>query len=189
MLRCAVDHPSASFRHGVASALDPARFEVVEGEEAADADVVLMLMTSDDTSLTPEASGATVVALVEELAPHLYRRALALGADGVCHDQLPPDVIVDVVDAAVSGEVTLPAEVARRLAVAAPERSAPQLLTDEERGLLQRHADGASLTELARTEHLGERTVRRRFQNICLKLGADTRAEAIKRATQLGIIG
>jgi two-component system response regulator DesR len=130
-----------------------------------------------------------VVALVPDLVVGNYRRALAVGVDGVCDADLPPEMIARVVDAAVSGEVTLPAEMARRLAAgSSPEGRSPSLSADEQ-ALLQGYADGTSIPDLAKKEFLGERTVRRRLQNICLKLGARSRSEAIKRATQLGIIG
>jgi DNA-binding NarL/FixJ family response regulator len=91
-----------------------------------------------------------------------------------------------VVRAAVAGEVVLPAEVARQLA--GRPRPADIELAGEEIAFLQRLSEGATVVQLAADFYLAERTVRRRLQNIYLRLGAAGRTEAVKRASQLGLV-
>ncbi len=191
MLRCHVSHPSAAYRRGLGSALADDVYDVLEDIEGHPADVVLLYVDGDawDRVERLVSDEPVVVALLPDLDVGAYRQALALGVDGICDANLPPEMIARVVDAAVAGEVRMPAETARRLASGGGSEVRPRHLTEEERALLQQHADGASIAELARDQYLGERTVRRRLQNVCVKLGTRTRPEAIKRATQLGIIG
>ena len=187
-----VVHPSSSFRHGLGAALDPRRFR---SEDPENLDVWLGL---DGRRLAIVANGAelamlanrrattTLVVLVPTLEIDLYKRALAIGADGVAHIDAHPSTIAHVALGAVNGEVIIPAEVARQLA--GRPRPAALDLSSEDRLLLQRLSDGATIVQLGEEMYLAERSVRRRLQNIYIRLEVSGRAEALKRAVQLGLV-
>ncbi len=185
-------HPSASFRRGVGGALAPNSLVLDEPADLAEwlaADTRRVVVVGDGSELSdiPAANGnLTVVALVPTLEVDAYRRALAGGAHGVAHVDADPDTIAHVIRGAVTGEVILPREIARGLAGRPPP--AELRLSVEERGLLQRLSDGATVGQLADEFYLAERSVRRRLQNIYVQLRATGRAEALKRAGQLGLI-
>lgn len=185
-------HRSASFRRGLAAAIDSA---VLGVEEVGDLDEWLrgdpprLVVTGngDEVSLLARrSSGTFVVVLLPSLELAGYRQALAAGADGVAHVDSEPATIADTVRSALIGEVILPAEVARQLA--GKPRPAQPSLSDEERSLLQRISEGATVVQLADEFYLAERSVRRRLQNIYVKLGAGGRAEAVKLAGQMGLV-
>lgn len=185
-------HPSASYRRGLAAALDPAEFSVTEraGSNPSEANgfatVVVVADGSELSVLSNREADATVVVLMSDLNVDRYRRVLAAGADGVAHVDSQPSTIADIVKSAVSGEIVLPAEVARQLA--GRPRPATVALTAEERRLLQRLSEGATVMQLADEFFMAERSVRRRLQNVYLRLGVGGRAEALKLASQLGFV-
>ena len=75
---------------------------------------------------------------------------------------------------------------ARRLA--GKPRPGKVELSSEERSLLQRISEGATVVQLADEFFLAERSVRRRLQNVYVRLGVTGRAEAVKLASQLGLV-
>lgn len=185
-------HPSGSFRRGLAAALDTDVFELAEPAEPAAwlaGDTRRVVVVADGTQKAVIASAGentVVVVLVATLDVAAYRRALADRAAGVAHIDADPATIALVTQAAVTGEVILPTEVARRLAGRLPSEQLQ--LSQEELNLLQRLSDGATVVELADEFFMGERTIRRRLQNVYLQLGASGRSDALKRAAQLGLI-
>ena len=185
-------HRSASFRHGLTAAIDGT---VLAVEDVTDLDawlegppprVVVVGNGDEQTILTSRQPGTYVVVLLPTLDVVGYRQALAAGADGVAHVDGQPAIIADSIRAAVVGEVILPAEVARQLA-GKPRQQRPNL-SGEELSLLQRISEGATVVQLADEFYLAERSVRRRLQNIYVKLGAGGRAEAVKLAGQMGLV-
>lgn len=185
-------HPSASFRRGLGAALAGDSFALDAPENLSEwlADtgrrVVVVADGSEATVMVESGSWTTTVVLVATLELDAYRRALAAGAHGVAHVDADPDTIAHVVRAAIAGEVVLPAEIARRLA-GRPQPKELQL-TPEEVSLLQRLSDGATVVQLADDFFLAERSIRRRLQNIYIRLGVTGRAAAVKRASQLGLL-
>lgn len=186
-------HPAASFRRGLADAfLDNS---LVLTEAPADlptwlaGDTTRGVVVGDRTEASVIATcgdSTVVIVLVSNLAVGAYRSALAAGADGVAHIDADPDTISLVVRAAITGEVVLPAEIARRLA-GKPQPS-NLILTTEELAMLQRLSDGATVVQLAEEFYLAERSVRRRLQNVYVQLDVPGRAAALKRASQLGLV-
>jgi DNA-binding NarL/FixJ family response regulator len=150
---------------------------------------VILVEVHDGESWDQLASLASEHAVVVGVLPNLwienYRHALALGAGGVADTHSDPPIIWRVLDAAVHGEVLLPREAARILAGG---RVPALALSDLEVELLQALSEGMTLAQIASSEGWGERTLRRRLQNACIKLEARNRAEAIKIAAKLGII-
>lgn len=186
-------HPSASFRRGLADPLQNQSLLLIEtptnlpGWLAGDSRRVLVIGDGDADTLIPACGDNTaVLVLISELNVGAYRRALAAGAHGVAHIDADPDTIAVVARAAITGEVVMPVEIARGLAGWA--QPTDLRLTAEELGLLQRLSDGATVIELAAEFYLAERSVRRRLQNVYIRLGVSGRAAALKRASQLGLV-
>lgn len=187
-----VVHPSSSFRHGLGAALDPQRFRTEDPEDLEvwlgldGRRLVVVVQGSEVELLANRRPTATVVVLVPTLEIDGYRSALAGGADGVAHVDAHPTTIAHVATGAANGEVIMPAEVARQLA--GRPRPAALDLSAEDRLLLQRLSDGATVVQLGEEMYLAERSVRRRLQNIYIRLEVSGRAEALKRAGQLGLV-
>lgn len=185
-------HRSASFRQGLAAAVDSALLYVEETDDldawlSAGPPRLVVVGNDDEASiLARRQPGTFVVVLLPTLEVDGYRRALAAGADGVAHVDGQPALIADAIRAATVGEIVLPAEVARQLA-GKPRPEQPSL-NSEELVLLQRISEGATVVELADEFYMAERSVRRRLQNIYVKLGAGGRAQAVKLAGQRGLV-
>jgi DNA-binding NarL/FixJ family response regulator len=141
---------------------------------------------TEDTVIAARGDSTVVIVLVGKLEVDAYRNALAAGADGVVHIDADPDTISLVVRAAITREVVLPAEIARRLA--GKPKPSDLAMSAEEMGMLQRLSDGATVVQLADEFYLAERSVRRRLENLYVRLGVSGRAAALKRASQLGLV-
>lgn len=152
-----------------------------------DPSVVVILADDAGTPILQRAKPETVVVLlVDTLRTEAYQSALASGAHGAAHVNASPETIAHVVEAATKGETVLPTEVARQMA--GRPRPKELVLTNDERAMLQRLSEGATVVQLADELFMAERTVRRHLQNIYLLLGATSRAEAVKRASQMGLL-
>jgi DNA-binding NarL/FixJ family response regulator len=195
-----IRHPSEAFRRGLALAIDHGIFEVAEQPASLEAwlrgtgpRVLAVYVAGDEgwqeLEMGIAARRIVTMAMLKDLDPRLYRRALAAKADGVVHADIDPTVIAHCLSATLVGEIVLPIEVVRSMAIDSWRDSQPTVLNDEEIRLLSKYAAGATVHDLSRDEYFGERTIRRRMQNICLKLGTKTRAEAVARASHLGLIG
>jgi DNA-binding NarL/FixJ family response regulator len=133
--------------------------------------------------------GTVSVAVLPGIDSAGYVRALSLGASGIAHSFLTSGLTVSVMFAALDGEVRMPRQAAFEMAVAAQGRTpAPTNLDSGELEMLSMLAGGMTVVELARQRFYNERTVRRHLQNIYLKLGVASRAEAIAKASSLGLI-
>jgi DNA-binding NarL/FixJ family response regulator len=127
------------------------------------------------------------VAVLPSLTLDLYVRALFLGAAGVVYIDTPSEAAVDLVVAAVAGEVRLPRQAAQSIAALARREEPPSDLDEYERRLLSEVASGTTIVTLADQLHYSERTVRRHLHGLYLKLGVKNRSEAITRAARLGL--
>lgn len=161
------------------------------GDEADHPDVVVIHCGTDDNwkHLESEISTNTrvVVAVIPELILEDYIRALATGAHGVVYADTSSTITVDVINAAVNGEVVLPLQAAHDMARLAKRLKPTTDLTPAETELLRSVAAGRTIVELARETYFSERTVRRHLQSLYLKLGVQNRAEAIAAAARLDL--
>lgn len=199
MIRVAVVGAPAPYRRGLLSALGAGGFEAADpsdldawveaGEEKA---VLILIREERDWSLVEKLAplrGVGVVVLIPDHDIRGYVRALATGADGVVNGNTSPELITHVLEAALAGETVLPTEAARQLAnLADRQEGSPGSLAADEMALLGQLAEGVTITDMARSQHLSERTVRRRLQSAYLKLGASNRSQAIARAARFGLI-
>lgn len=188
-------HPSRSFATGLAASFDPDRFSVVRVDQLdPEPTGVILFAVFDDADwerldyLTRLAS-VTVVALIPDLDVATYARALSFGASGVAHVDTDPETIRIVTEAALSHEVVVPAQAAHAMARQMVGRQQVNAQLDEsEVALLQRLSEGATVVQLAEATFVAERTIRRKLQGVYLKLSVGGRAEALKRAAQLGLV-
>lgn len=121
----------------------------------------------------------------------LMRRGLRAGARGYLLKDTDRATLFNTIRAAARGETLLKPDVlARLLAAPAPEKSSRGgiELTDREREVLQRAANGARSKEIALQLGISERTVKAHLASIYNKLGVDSRAAAIHTAIQLGLL-
>ena len=92
-------HRSASFRQGLADALDTSIFKVEEVEDlnawlGADPPRLVVVGSGDEAGvLTKRRAGTLVVVLMATLDVDEYRHALAAGADGLAHIDSSPSII------------------------------------------------------------------------------------------------
>lgn len=154
---------------------------------------VALIMCGDDWSELERAvaDDGIVVAILARLEVDDYVRALVAGADGVVYADTTSAITADVIEAAMDHEVLLPAsaaqEIARRAAPSPRPIDAPSL-DDADLELLRLLAGGVTLVDAAGRLHYSERTLRRRLQNICLRLEVTSRSEAIALAARRGWI-
>jgi ATP/maltotriose-dependent transcriptional regulator MalT len=100
-----------------------------------------------------------------------------------------PDLATQAVDAAASTEKGRPAPTPRRSAgdpsgVTLP----PQALTGREAEVLRELALGGSYQDVARVLYVTENTVKTHVSAVYRKLGVDRRADALRRAREIGLI-
>lgn len=134
-----------------------------------------------------------VVILTTFNEDELMRRGMQAGARGYLLKDTDRTTLFNTMRAAARGETLLKPELLARLLntrePAASEKAGGGLeLTDREREVLQRVADGARSKEIALQLGISERTVKAHLASIYNKLGVDSRAAAISAAIQRGWI-
>jgi len=177
---------------GLSHALRESGLEVSDIDElpsAGDRGRWVALVT--DGQPVPETASdeqCALVVLLRELTPEAYATALERGAVGVVGRDSSIVEIVAVVRAAVANRVLLPPTVARWLATRRRRRRADGVVSVQEAQWLQALATGQTVADLARSAGYSERELYRRLRNVYGRLGAAGRAEALVRATYLGIV-
>jgi len=201
----AVTNPVALYRRGLVASLIDAGFPAEEPEDvfrwAERPGLRAIILTLSGTA-DLEAVGAlrdrrpelVVLVLLTDPTLQAYCSVLAAEAFPVAWD-VPPAVIVSVLEAAIRGEVVLPQDVASRLAWGESEGEAPAEesldllpLGEAEVQILGRIARGDTDRKIASALQISERTVRRRLQLIFSKLGIETRVQAGIYAAQRGLV-
>jgi DNA-binding NarL/FixJ family response regulator len=106
-----------------------------------------------------------------------------------------PDELVRAIRVAARGESLLQPTVAARvldklgeMMTTGETRPSKSTLTAREREVLRLLAGGARTRDVAETLFISERTVKSHIANVMQKLDANTRAEAVARAIQLGLL-
>lgn len=129
-----------------------------------------------------------VIAVLPEPILDDYVSALAAGAGGVVSGETSSTITVDVIEAALHGEVVLPRHAAQCVALLAQRLKVPSQLDCAEAELLKAVAAGITIVDLAQERFFSERTVRRHLQSLYLKLGVRNRSEAIAAAVRMGLV-
>jgi two-component system response regulator DesR len=113
--------------------------------------------------------------------PGYLSRALAAGAAGFVVKDAPPEQLVDAVRRVHAGlRVVDPSLAAESLA------TGQSPLTLREREVLAESSDGGTISDIAKSLHLSEGTVRNHLSAAIGKTGARTRAEAARLAEERG---
>ncbi len=140
----------------------------------------------------PEVS---VVALTIHEDEEYFFQMLQAGASGYVPKRAAPEELLTAIRAAAIGEVYLYPSMAKLLVkdyVSSGKEAAPLAalneLTDREREVLSRLADGASNQEIADALTISHKTVGRHRENIMHKLNLHSRTELVKYAIRKGII-
>lgn len=145
-------------------------------------------------ALQQEVPGATILMLSLYEDPDTVARAIRVGAGGYLLKDAPLDDVIDGIHAALGGELVLDKRLARQILGRAtrepPERaSAPALLSEREREVLQLVAAGRTNREIGAALYLSRSTVKTHIEHILTKLGVGDRTHAAVRATELGLLG
>lgn len=131
--------------------------------------------------LRRELTACRVLMLAEHRRPGLLQRALGAGAHGFLIKDTLPDRLVEGVRRVAAGERVIDSDLA---AAAVATGMGP--LTAREIEVLRLTAEGLSPRETAERLFLAAGTVRNYLAGINAKLGATTRIDAIRRATEAG---
>ena len=130
-------------------------------------------------------TGAPVIALISEVSQISELRSA--GVRGLLSREAGPDRIAAAVLAVQQGLLAL--EPRFELPTVAPLEDLPlEGLTDREREVLQLMAEGLSNKSIAFRLEISEHTVKFHVNGILRKLGAQSRTDAVVRATRLGWI-
>lgn len=136
------------------------------------------------------------VAIISGLATRSeIHQAIARGAAGFLPKTLTPQALLGAIRLILSGERFLPAaffdpdgeDAGPDAPDAAAEGGAAALLTRREREVLSSLCKGEANKEIARKLELQEVTVKIHVRNICRKLNAKNRTQAVLRAIELGV--
>jgi two-component system, NarL family, response regulator LiaR len=184
--------------------LDPA-LEVVgeasNGEEALrlarrlKPDVVLMdlVMPGMDgveatSEIRRELPDTEVVALTSVLEDASVTGAVKAGAIGYLLKNTGGDELRRAIKAAAAGQVQLAPEAAARLMREVRTPETPQALTERETEVLKHLARGQANKQIARSLHIGEKTVKTHVRSILMKLGVRSRTQAALYAARTGLV-
>lgn len=179
--------------------------EAADGQEALtsvatlDPDVVLLdlrMPVLDGISTTRELVARGVRARVLVLTTFDTDRnvvdALQAGAIGFLLKDAPADQLVAAIRAAATGDAVLAPTVARRVTEELARRRTPDgiarldVLTERERDVLGRMAEGLSNAEIAQRLFISEGTVKTHVARILQKLGVRDRLQAVVLAYRAG---
>lgn len=132
-------------------------------------DLVVITLTSDDSEAT-------------------YRKALRAGATAAAPADAPIEQIVEVVREALAGYSVLPADVARGLALEAPERPSEYAPSLDEISWIQAMAAGKTMVEIAELADLSKAELAKRLNRLYERIGAENRTEAIIKFARWGLL-
>jgi two-component system, NarL family, response regulator DesR len=122
-----------------------------------------------------------VVALTVTRPPGLLKRLLAADVSGMIDKNAPATRLLHAIRGVADGGTVIDANL-----VVAALSAGPNPLTPRELHVLQLAAGGASGPDIARSLSLSPGTVRNYMSNAMNKIGARTRIEAIRIATEAG---
>ncbi|MBI3793096.1 MAG: response regulator transcription factor, partial [Gemmatimonadetes bacterium] len=137
--------------------------------------------------------GPAIVLLVEEPTPAIARDAIAAGVRALLPRDAAESALHAAVRAAAAGLIVLTPEAARPDPARRPGRppgDAPRagLLTPRELEVLQALAEGLANKQVAARLGISEHTIKTHVAAVFDKLGVTTRAEAVARGVQLGVL-
>jgi len=212
-IRLAVVDDHALFRAGLISLLgEMAEFQVVGEASNGQAALELVRRTRPDVLLLdvnmPGLSGVDVVRTLRSSSQQDQCRvimltiskseedllgAISAGADGYLLKNAEPDELRRAITLVYQGMSVLSPQVTRQVLRAAMtselNRAAESGLSSREMEVLDCLAQGKTTTQIAGELFISENTVKTHVRHILEKLEASNRAEAVSKATQMGLIG
>ncbi len=154
--------------------------------------VVLSAATAEELDTVIDLRDANwdlvVVTLTSDDSDAAYRNALRAGATAAAPADAPIDQIVEVVREALAGYSVLPADVARGLALEAPERPSEYAPSLDEISWIQAMAAGRTMVEIAQSADLSKTELAKRLNRLYERIGADNRTEAIIKFARWGLL-
>jgi DNA-binding NarL/FixJ family response regulator len=198
LVRVAVFDPLPVFRYGLMEALgdvgvrSEAPDDLMAWVREEQRRVVLMtLRSAEDWTLLAQLRRArpdvVVVAVLEETDLSTYVRALAAGAVSAVPRDAPPEVVLQIFEAAASGRSLIPIEVVRILASSEdPAPESQELPSPREIEWLQHLASGVTVAQLADRAGYSERAMFRLLRSLYGRLNVRTRTEALMFARERG---
>ena len=204
------DH--ASFRQGVAAALEGEPDLSIVGQAGSLAEAREMLRETDvgifDLRL-PDGYGGDLIRALRVANPRAQvlilsssqdraeiARAVESGAAGVLHKSAGMDEIIDAVRRLKAGKTLLPLEDVVELLRFAGARKEEEYeaqqaiarLTDREREVLEALAEGLDAQQIAGRLHISAKTERNHVASILAKLGVHSRLQALVFAARHGVV-
>lgn len=131
-------------------------------------------------------SGASVVVLLADSSQ--APEAWASGALGLLDRQADPGRIAAAVQAVANGLAAIEPELTPQSGLDSSVETLVEDLTDRERQVLGLMAEGLANKSIAHRLEITEHTVKFHVNSILRKLGAQSRTEAVVRATRMGLI-
>ena len=156
--------------------------------------------------ITADATSAAAVLVLTTFNREDYLfAALEAGASGFLLKNSSPEQLIEAVQVVARGDALLSPDVTRRVieAVARPAgreatearvettrstNPALETLTDREREVLERLAEGLSNSEIAERMWVGEATVKSHVSKVLMKLGLRDRVHAVVYAYENGVV-
>lgn len=170
-----VTHDLAKWAHGsgqraVVMSVDSAeQMDAIIDLRDSNWDLVVVTLTADDSQAT-------------------YRSALRAGATASAPADAPMEQIVEVVREALQGRSILPADVARRLALDAPDQPSEYAPRLDEIGWIQAMASGDTMAEIADSGGMSKSELTKRLNELYRRIGAENRTEAIIKFARWGLL-
>jgi NarL family two-component system response regulator LiaR len=110
------------------------------------------------------------------------------GAIGYLLKNTGGDELRRAIKAAAAGQVQLAPEAAARLMREVRTPETPEALTERETEELKHLARGQTNKQIARSLHIGEKTVKTHVRSILMKLGVRSRTQAALYAARTGLV-
>lgn len=129
-----------------------------------------------------------VVTLTPDDSQATYRSALRAGATASAPANAPISQIVEVVREALHGRSILPADVARRFALDAPDMPSDYAPSLDQIGWIQAMAAGQTMAEIAESAALSRSELTKRLSLLYRHIGAENRTEAIIKFARWGLL-
>jgi two-component system, NarL family, response regulator LiaR len=129
-----------------------------------------------------------VVALTSVLEDASVTGAVKAGAIGYLLKNTGGDELRRAIKAAAAGQVQLAPEAAARLMREVRTPETPEALTERETEVLKHLARGQTNKQIARSLHIGEKTVKTHVRSILMKLGVRSRTQAALYAARTGLV-
>ena len=209
-VRIAVVDPLPMYQQGVAAVLAEAGYRVELPDDLlawlqrrGEAVVVLTLRSEHDWNLLrrvrAEPPRPRVIVLLDDDRAATGIRAMRAGARSVLPRGVAVRALRRTVEATISGQAVMPAEVALALATApaayaempttaspAGPTTAPPTLSEDQMAWLRQLANGSTVAQVADRAGYSERAMFRLLRAVYERLGTHSRIEAIMRAKEAG---